>query len=260
MAAAPTLTRGPKHVEHVMGTAVSIDVRDPAIGPETVKAVTAWLHHVDATFSTYQADSTISRLGRGEIQLADCSQTVRWVLDRSAALTRLTNGYFDAYHSRQLDPSGHVKGWAIDQAHHILCAAGSSSHCLNAGGDVRTHGLPSPGQPWRIGIVDPQDPSELTAIVQASDIAVATSGTAERGPHVINPLTGRPASDLASVTVAGDNLADVDAYATAAMAMGNAAPAWLTGLEGFEAFVIATDGARWWTDGWATPELHASHP
>jgi FAD:protein FMN transferase len=247
MATAP---RGPRHVEHVMGTAVSIDIRDPSVGPETVTTVTGWLHMVDATFSTYRYDSAISQVARGERAPSDCPQTVRWVLDRCAALTHLTGGYFDVRHSGRLDPSGLVKGWAIDQAHHILCAAGSRSHCLNGGGDIRTHGLPTPGRPWRIGIVDPHDPGRLAAVVAAGALAVATSGSAERGPHVVNPLTGTPARDLVSVTVVGPNLADADAYATTAMAMGGDALAWLAALDSFEAFTVAATGDRWWTDGW----------
>ncbi|MCB0976683.1 MAG: hypothetical protein KDB02_04420, partial [Acidimicrobiales bacterium] len=61
------------HVELVMGTAVSFDVRDEA-GHTGVDAAVAWLHHVDATFSVHRADSLISRLGRGEITLDDIDE------------------------------------------------------------------------------------------------------------------------------------------------------------------------------------------
>ena len=57
--------------------------------------------------------------------------------------------------------------------------------------------------------------------------AVATSGTYERGFHVIDPKRRRPVTDLAAVTVIGPELTLTDAYATAALAMGAAAPAWL---------------------------------
>jgi thiamine biosynthesis lipoprotein len=78
---------------------------------------------------------------------------------------------------------------------------------------------------------------------------VATSGTAERGAHIVNPHTGRPAAELASVTVAGPRLTSADAYATAAFAMGPGAREWVETLDGYEALAITPDGARWQTSG-----------
>ena len=79
--------------------------------------------------------------------------------------------------------------------------------------------------------------------------AVATSGTYERGPHVINPFSGQPATELIAVTVVGPELISADAYATAAFAMGAAAPAWLESLVGYESLVISPDGQGWSTQG-----------
>ena len=88
-------------------------------------------------------------------------------------------------------------------------------------------------------------------------MAVATSGIAERGLHVVNPRTSRPADALASVTVVGPDLTFADAYATAALAMGLDAPEWLSTLPEHEAYVIDAGGHVWWTGGfprWA-PDL-----
>jgi thiamine biosynthesis lipoprotein len=79
--------------------------------------------------------------------------------------------------------------------------------------------------------------------------AVATSGTYERGPHVLNPFSREPATELISVTVVGPELISADAYATAAFAMGAAAPKWLEGLAGYESLVISPDGRGWSTQG-----------
>jgi thiamine biosynthesis lipoprotein len=87
-------------------------------------------------------------------------------------------------------------------------------------------------------------------VVEISDGAVATSGIAERGLHVYDPHTGRPAVDLASVTVVGADLGTTDAYATAALAMGLAAPAWLERLDGYSAYVVDATGHAWWTSSW----------
>ena len=89
---------------------------------------------------------------------------------------------------------------------------------------------------------------------------MATSGTAERGLHVIDPRTRRPAGALASVTVVGPDLTHTDAYATAAVAMGLDAPGWLECLREHEAFVVDARGHAWWTAGFArhAPALAAA--
>lgn len=89
------------------------------------------------------------------------------------------------------------------------------------------------------------------ASCNSTDGAVATSGTAERGAHVIDPFTGQPAEALASVTVVGHDLIRSDAYATAAIAMGDRARRWLQGCAGYEALAVAADGRGWWTSGYS---------
>lgn len=75
-----------------------------------------------------------------------------------------------------------------------------------------------------------------------SDIAVATSGLYERGDHVIDPKSGRPATGLASATVVGPDLALADAYATAVIALGpGAGLQWLATRIGYEAMAITDD-------------------
>lgn len=230
-----------------MGTAVSIEIADP-LPRQTVTGlvgqVTDWLHEVDHRFSTYRADSEVNRLQRGELAASAYSADLQWVLDACADLWRDTDGYFDAYATGRLDPSGYVKGWAVEVASARLAAAGSHRHCLNAGGDIRTRGRPAPDRPWRVGIRHPWQPDRLSWVLAATDVAVATSGRYERGDHVLNPRTGTPARGLASVTVVGPDLALADAYATAALAMGEAGLPWLAGLSdrGYESAVVTDDG------------------
>jgi len=234
-----------------MGTAISVDVREPAADEGGVDEVFAWLRWVDDTFSTYRDDSQISRLGRHEISLADCADEVALVLDLCEAVRATTRGYFDAWASGALDPSGLVKGWSVERASGILAEAGRTRHCINAGGDVRVRGEPEPGRPWGIGVVHPFNREALTIVVHGSDIAVATSGTAERGEHVIDPHSRRPVTELVSVTIVGPNLTYADAYATAAFAMGDACRDWLPSLRDHEAYVIGRSGRAWWTAGMA---------
>jgi thiamine biosynthesis lipoprotein len=233
------------HVEHVMGTAVSIDLRGAArpAAATAVDTVVAWLHHVDATFSTYRPDSVVGRLDRGELELHEADADVRWVLDRCAALRIETQGAFDVRATGRLDPSALVKGWAVERAAQRLADGGIADLCITAGGDVATRGSAAPGRPWRIGIQHPLDRTALAAVVQAPGgaFAVATSGAYERGAHIVDPATGVPPTGVLSVTVTGPDLGLADAYATAAFAMGARGPSWTASLHGYEAMTVLAD-------------------
>ncbi len=239
-----------RQAEHVMGTVFSFDV--PAdVGAEALPSVLRWLHWADATFSPYAADSDVSRLGRGEAALSECAAELAEVLGLCAEVRALSGGYFTTTPGGAFDPSGLVKGWAIERAAAMLRAAGSRNNSVNGGGDVQCAGEAGPRRPWRVGIAHPLRAGELATVVTGRDLAVATSGTAERGPHIVDPHTGRAATALASITLVGEHLTTVDAYATAAFAMGNAARDWIESLEGHEAFAITASGAVWQTEGFA---------
>lgn len=227
-------------LEHVMGMPVRVLVRDPDVAPVAVDEAFSWLRSVDAIFSTYAAGSEISRLGRGELALADAHPLVHEVLDRCEELRLETAGAFDARAplGGRLDPSGLVKGWAIERATALLEAAGARNLCIDAGGDISLRGGPAPGRPWRVGIRHPLRRDRLAAVVELRDGAVATSGAYERGEHIVDPRTGRPARGVLSVTIVGPDLGTADAYATAAFAMGARGPAWTARLEGYGAMTI----------------------
>lgn len=227
-------------VEHVMGMPVRVE------GSVDAARVFAWLRWVDATFSTHRADSEISRLGRGE--RFEPHPLVRSVLARCEALRVQTGGLFDVRAGGRLDPSGYVKGWAVQRA----AAFGRGRFLIDAGGDLVLRGR------WRVGIRHPYERDRLAAALELADCAVATSGLYERGPHIIDPRTGRPARGLSSVTILGDDLGTVDAYATAAFVAGDPAwpaafaprdPAWPAAVAPLPALVIA--GERVFTTaGW----------
>lgn len=239
------------HVEHCMGTAFTIDIRDPGEWDSAVQTVVAWLHFVDATFSTYRADSDISRIRRGELRVVDADPMVAEVLDRCARAQRATDGWFTSMPDGRLDPTGLVKGWSIERASDLLTVYGAINHAVNGGGDMQLVGEAAPGLPWTVGISDPRDRTRVLSTVAGRDLAVATSGVGERGTHIVDPFTGRPATALASVTVVGPRLTEVDTYATAACAMGMSAIGWCESLEGYEALVVDADGGAHTTSGWA---------
>jgi len=239
-----------RHVEQAMGTVFSFDVRGPGAGTgagrTTLAAAVASLPRADEVFSTYRSDSQLSRLVRGELAVADCDPEVREVLELCESAERLTDGWFSARYAGPLDPTGLVKGWAVERAARMMASAGDSV-CLNGGGDIQLL-----GGPWRVGIAHPLRPGELATVVgtASGELAVATSGPAERGCHILDPRTGaHPEGALASVTVVARSLTDADAWATAAFAMGGRARDWLERLPGAEGFAITNDGSTWQTAG-----------
>jgi thiamine biosynthesis lipoprotein len=229
-------------VEEVMGIPVGIDIRDPEIDLGVLDRAFDWLRWVDATFSTYRADSAISRLDAGTLALGDAAPQVRDVLERCEGLRERTGGCFDVRARGALDPSAFVKGWAVEAVAAMLCEAGARNLCVHAGGDVCVRGERAAGQPWRVGIQHPWQRDRVAAVLRTRGLAVATSGAYERGPHVVDPRTGRAPEGVASVTVLGPDLATADAYATAAFAMGVDGPAWTAGLGDYDALTILADG------------------
>jgi thiamine biosynthesis lipoprotein len=188
-------------------------------------------------FSPYRSDSEISRIARRTSTRQMTSPVVQEVLAQCDRLRALTAGFFDTRATGRLDPSGFVKGWAVERAVELLERAGATRLAVNAGGDAVVRG----GVPWRVGIQHPIEREQLAAVIEVRDAAIATSGAYERGIHIINPHNKRPAEGLLSVTVLGPDLGFADAYATAAFAMGRAAPQWLATVEGYEAMAILQD-------------------
>jgi thiamine biosynthesis lipoprotein len=255
---AGTDTRRTLHVEHCMGTVFTIDIRDVGVWDDAIGEIVAWLHHVDAVFSTYKPDSDISRIRRQELEIDDADPDVAAVLDLCGVVEEETAGYFTAFGGAGLDPSGldptgMVKGWAIERASQLLRARGSHNHAVNGGGDIQLAGEAAPGRLWAVGISDPFDGTRLLTTVTGRDFAIATSGVAERGAHIVNPHTCGPADQLASVTVIGASLTRVDAYATAAFAMGPDAYHWIEALPGHNALLVFPDRTAAPTTGFHHP-------
>jgi thiamine biosynthesis lipoprotein len=250
-------------VEHVMGMPVLLDVCDPGIDERVIERVFEWLHFVDATFSTYREDSEISRLNRGELQLADTHAAVRSVLARCERLRTQTDGYFDIRSpyaagrapsagrggEGSVEPSGLVKGWALLGAGRLLGSAGARNFSVNAGGDVLVRGRPIGEPAWRIGIQHPRLRDGVAMVLALTGGSVATSGAYQRGEHIVNPHTGSPPTGVLSVTIVGPDPAIADAYATAAFAMGRRGAQWCADLDGYDAIVICSDDTVLTTPG-----------
>jgi FAD:protein FMN transferase len=236
------------HVEAVMGTTVSIDVRDEIDGIAVVGEIVAWLHHVDETFSPYKPTSEVSRYGLGELTLGQLSPEVLDVLGLCEAVYATTGGAFDitrvpAPNGSMFDPSGLVKGWSLERAAEIIERHDGANFCLNAGGDIVVRGHAAPGEPWSIGIRHPDHANQFADVLTvAGPLAIATSASYERGAHIIDPRTGDPATELASVTVVGPDLTFVDAYATALYVLGESGLDIVTAQRGYGAYLVRREG------------------
>jgi thiamine biosynthesis lipoprotein len=254
-----------RYVGHVMGMPISLAMRGRHAADEVGRAawaeVMAVLRAVDSVFSTYRADSVVSRLGRGELVLADCPPEVAEVLALGEAARRDSDGAFSVYRAGPdgqvaFDPSGVVKGWAAERAAEPLRGLDGTDFCLSAGGDIVCRTLDPDDRPWRIGIEDPRDPSRLVAVVPLRTGAVATSGSAHRGQHIVDASTGRAPSGIASVTVVAASLTEADIDATAAYAQGREAASWLRTRAGRTGLVVWSDGSTTSVPGaWTLPTV-----
>ncbi len=212
----------------VMGTVASLTIAAHRPGPggrgalhRAAGEVRRCLVEDDERFSRYRPTSELERYRGGRIARQRLSAHMLEVMRDCESLERLTDGAFrprDA--AGMFDPTGYVKGWAMERAVQAAIAAGARDVCLNVGGDVRTAGAAAADRPWRVGVRSPSNGSRIIAVVAAphrgAPIAVATSGRYERGNHLwsaLGHLAEAPA-DIA-VTVVGGDAGIVDAGATA---------------------------------------------
>ena len=220
---------------------VTVQVQDASAGEELLDRVYDDFALLDQLFSPFLPGSAVSRINRGEIAVGDAGPLVAQAAELCRHYELATAGFFSAWREGRFDPSGLVKGWAIDRAASILAGAGCRDFFVDAGGDVMARGRGAGGGPWRVGIRHPVERDRVVKVVLASDLAVATSGTYEKGEHILDPHTGLPATELASLTVTGPDILAADVYATAAFAMGRRGVEFVASLPGYEALAITPD-------------------
>jgi thiamine biosynthesis lipoprotein len=120
------------------------------------------------------------------------------------------------------------KGYAAERAKFVMKENGARSGIVNASGDMTTWGFQPNGDPWTIGIADPDSKGQVFSYMNITDLAVATSGNYEKFimvngrkySHTINPKTGLPVRGIKSVTILSPDAEIADAMATPVMIMG----------------------------------------
>lgn len=158
-----------------------------------------------------------------------------------------------------VDLGGIAKGYAADRAVQLLAEHGITSAILNLGGNITVVGTRPDGNPWRVGVKDPNQLESYVCILALTDETLSTSGAYERFfeedgvtyHHIIDPATGAPSdSDLLSATVISPTGSLDDAMSTAFFVMGadGALDYWRTHT-GFELVLIQKSGAILVTEG-----------
>jgi len=238
------------YLEEVMGTVVVFDLYvKPSLERETldslVETARVTLHDADDLFSAWKPESPVSKLRRGVATLDDMPEDVLEVLTLCASAREMSKGWFNPWAMPGgVDPTGYVKGWAAQRALRCLDHDGVVGAMVNAAGDIATRGSPGADVPFRIGITDPRAQGRLACVIDVQ-AAIATSGTYERGQHLIDPFSGRPGARASSASVVGPDLGVADALATALAVAGRDFLELLEGVGDYEGLAFESDGS--WT-------------
>ena len=224
----------------VWGTVISIIVPRSELHGKNLDAACdnakRYYEEIDARFSTYKEGSEITRLRSGLLDIKDASPEVKLVWNRSLELRELTQRAFDPWAvPGGFDPSGYVKGWAAEQSLRFFADEGIERIQINAGGDIVLRGGYDSSTPWNIGIRHPDFADQIAKSFEIFDGAIASSGTYERGEHVIDPRVGVTAVGARAATVIGPDSGIADALATALIVDGRDSVNWM-GADAFRSY------------------------
>ena len=235
-----------------MGMPITLEIVDTGVLMSDLDNIFKYFISVDNQFSTYKKTSEISKINEGKINEAQYSKEMKEIF-KLAEKTRLeSNNFFNIKKSDgSYDPSGIVKGWAIQNANNLLKENGFNNFCLDVGGDITTSGVSDTSEPWKIGIRNPFKTDEIIKVIENNNSeGIATSGTYIRGEHIYNPNNHySPPPDIVSLTVIGPNVYEADRFATAAFAMGRDGIYFIEQLQGFEGYMIDSSGIATMTNG-----------
>jgi thiamine biosynthesis lipoprotein len=159
-----------------------------------------------------QVEKALQAVGLDKIRFDNARHTVRFT-------------HPDTY----LDFGGIAKGYALDLAVAIAREHGVDTGIIDLGGNIYClENTPGDIESYTIGIRDPQWTGELLETIELRDQAVATSGNYENFimldgkfvHHIVDPRTGYPVPNTASVTVIADEGWVSDVFSTAIFVRG----------------------------------------
>ncbi|HJV90465.1 MAG TPA: FAD:protein FMN transferase [Holophagaceae bacterium] len=286
---AGTPSAPPERTLLAMGTTLRLQAEGSAKGMEPALAAVAAL---EARCSTWRPDSTWSRLNAGES--VTLSMEDQKLLRRVADLARDTGGCFDPLLGRLIqawglrtggrvpsaaelaearmasglshleeaseglrltggawiEEGGFLKGYALDVLRNRLQAGGALGGLLDFGGQLLAWG------PARtVALADPKDRQRPRLALRLRNASLSTSGTSERGRHILDPRTGQPCEGWGSVAVVRPTGLEADVLSTALYVMGpDRGFAWAK-ARGLAAAFLLNDGTAK-----LTPSFRALHP
>jgi FAD:protein FMN transferase len=212
----------PVHRFRSMGCDVAVAGGDPQV-------VAAVLERWEAAFSLFRPESELSHVNRSRARVLVVSRLFSGTLELALDVAAETEGLVDPTlcgrwpevslsgqlvdrpPGLRLDLNGVVKSLAVDEAAATLDGRGF----VSVGGDLAVRGpvdvaLPAGGA------------------IRVVTGGLATSGTASRGSHLVDTLTGRPsASCWEQVTASGVTCLAADVAAKAGFLLGERGPDWL---------------------------------
>src|SRR5260221_201529 len=226
-------------IEFIMGMPIIVDPGNSEIFN--------YFREIDERFSPYKKNSEVTMINDGRLKLKNVSRDMKLILKLAEETKQETDGYFDIYRNKMMDPSGIVKGWAINTSSKILTDLGCENYYINAGGDIQTK-----GGPWTIGIRNPFNIHENVKVVYLNGEGIATSGTYEKGNHIYDPHSSshkKFENAIISLTVIASNVYEADRFATAAFAMGIDGINFIEKQDGLEGYMIDMHGIGTMTSG-----------
>lgn len=185
---------------------------------QVVNEIDKYLKNVEEKFSPFLPDSLVSRHNDiGEVLQEDFFDLeYQEVYSRSIFVKEETKGLFNPFFEGKYNPTGFVKGWAIETAFMKYIKPLIDNNIIEAGaingaGDMQVGTSLDSDFSWEIGIENPEDRKKIIARYSIKNGAIATSGISKKGQHI----KSKNKIEHIQVTVVGTYLSDVDVLATA---------------------------------------------
>jgi thiamine biosynthesis lipoprotein len=243
-----------KQTRIIMGMPVILMTPDARVTVSSLDKIFGFLEYADQKYSPFIATSDVALINQKQLATENYDDELQEILALAAKTKHETNGYFDVWHNENFDPSGIVKGWAIQKASQMMQEF-TDDFYVEAGGDIQVGGNNDMAQPWRIGIRNPFERNETISVVELQNHAVATSGTAIRGQHIYNPFSPQPIKGIVSLSVIAPAIVDADRIATAAFAMREKGIQFIESLKGYEGYMVDSNKRATKTTGWEEYEV-----
>jgi FAD:protein FMN transferase len=206
----------------VMGSVATIDIPDCDVA-SVFELCFELLKSIENAYSPYKKDNLLDRynqyLDENNLPYSKLMNKLEYkqickIIATCQKYKLRTKGQFDPFFDgKSFNPTGYVKGWAIDSVGKLLRKQNITTFYVSIGGDTLVESTTN--KVWRIGITDPNNTSNIFKIIELKNGAIATSGSYERPRHLYDPASHKSLTSTASVTVIGKNIITADVFATA---------------------------------------------